>query len=88
MDESAGHTLRMAAQHNVHTFAAHRLVGFSPFSPVPPEGHRNDVRHGAGKHFPGFEFFLLPSRVHARSSASNANRSALAIIKNKEKGAK
>jgi len=26
------------------------------------------------KHFSGFEFFLLPNRVHARPSASNANR--------------
>ena len=26
------------------------------------------------KHFSGFEFILLPSRVHAHPSASNANR--------------
>jgi hypothetical protein len=26
------------------------------------------------KHFSGFEFFLLPSIVHARSHAGNANR--------------
>jgi hypothetical protein len=26
------------------------------------------------KHFSGFEFSLLPNRVHARPSASNANR--------------
>jgi hypothetical protein len=25
------------------------------------------------KHFSGFKFFLLPSRVHARSFAGNAN---------------
>jgi hypothetical protein len=28
-------------------------------------------------HFSGFEFFLLPSRVHGRPSASNANRWAV-----------
>jgi len=32
------------------------------------------VRQGAGKHFPRFEFSLPPSRVHSRPSASNANR--------------
>jgi hypothetical protein len=29
---------------------------------------------GILKHFPGFEFFLLPNIVHARPSARNANR--------------
>ena len=29
---------------------------------------------GIFEHFSGFEFFLLPSRVHARPTASNANR--------------
>ncbi len=29
--------------------------------------------------FSGFEFFLLPNRVHARPSASNANRWTLSI---------
>jgi len=29
---------------------------------------------GIFKHFPGFEFILLPSRVHARPPAGNANR--------------
>jgi hypothetical protein len=29
--------------------------------------------------FSGFEFFLLPSRVHARPAAANANRWVLAI---------
>jgi hypothetical protein len=24
------------------------------------------LRHGAGKHFSGFGFFLLPNRIHAR----------------------
>ena len=28
------------------------------------------------EHFSGFEFFLLPNRVHARPLAANANRSA------------
>jgi hypothetical protein len=31
---------------------------------------------GIFKHFSGFEFFLLPSRIHARPHAGNANRSA------------
>ncbi len=31
------------------------------------------------KHFSGFEFFLLPSIVHARPPASNANRCALCV---------
>jgi len=35
------------------------------------------------EHFPGFEFFLLPSRVHAHPSASNANRWA-AVMEEKE----
>jgi hypothetical protein len=26
------------------------------------------------EHFSGFEFFLLPSRIHARPPADNANR--------------
>jgi len=29
---------------------------------------------GIFKHFSGFEFFLLPSRVHARPAAANAIR--------------
>jgi mannose-6-phosphate isomerase-like protein (cupin superfamily) len=29
---------------------------------------------GIFKHFPGFEFFLLPNRIHARPHAGNANR--------------
>ncbi len=29
---------------------------------------------GIFEHFSGFEFFLLPSRVHTRPSASNASR--------------
>jgi hypothetical protein len=28
------------------------------------------------KHFSGFEFFLLPNRIHAHPHAGNANRSA------------
>jgi hypothetical protein len=31
---------------------------------------------GIFKHFSGFGFFLLPSRIHARPHAGNANRSA------------
>ena len=31
-------------------------------------------RHASRKHFSGFEFILLPSTVHARPPASNANR--------------
>jgi len=38
------------------------------------------------KHFSDFEFFLLPSRVHARPSASNANRWDYAHIKESELG--
>jgi hypothetical protein len=34
-----------------------------------------------GKHVSGFEFSLLPNRVHARPSASNASRWALRLIK-------
>jgi hypothetical protein len=33
---------------------------------------------GIFEHFPRFEFFLLPSIVHARPHAGNANRWALA----------
>jgi len=33
-----------------------------------------------GKHFSGFEFFLLPNRIHARPSASNANRWAAWLV--------
>jgi len=29
---------------------------------------------GIFEHFSGFEFFLLPNRVHARPHAGNANR--------------
>jgi hypothetical protein len=29
---------------------------------------------GIFKHFSGFGFFLLPNRIHAHPSASNANR--------------
>jgi hypothetical protein len=29
---------------------------------------------GIFEHFSGFEFFLLPSRIHARPHAGNANR--------------
>jgi|GEM_PF-5894055 len=32
------------------------------------------LRHASRKHFSGFEFFLLPSRIHARPHAGNANR--------------
>ena len=28
------------------------------------------LRHGAGKHFSGFEFFLLPKRIHAHPTAT------------------
>jgi len=38
---------------------------------------------GIFEHFSGFEFFLLPSRVHARPSASNANRWAYKPTENK-----
>ncbi|MBK7452917.1 MAG: hypothetical protein IPJ46_04105 [Anaerolineales bacterium] len=34
---------------------------------------------GIFEHFSGFEFSLLPSRVHARPSASNANRWAFSV---------
>ena len=33
------------------------------------------------RHFSGFEFSLLPSRVHARPPASNANRWATGIVR-------
>jgi len=36
------------------------------------------------KHFSGFEFFLLPSRVHAHPSASNANRWAASASPEKD----
>ena len=42
------------AQQSVHTFATLRQVGVGAIY----------------KQFPGFEFFLLPSRVHARPTAT------------------
>ena len=32
------------------------------------------LRHGAGKHFSGFEFFLLPNIVNARPTATKSIR--------------
>jgi hypothetical protein len=65
-----------AAQQSVHTFATLRQVGFAAtygeyFSLDSPPGQA------------GFEFILLSNRVHARPSASNANRSAASIPKSK-----
>jgi hypothetical protein len=36
--------------------------------------------HASRKHFSGFEFFLLSSKVHARPAATNANRWAVEIM--------
>ena len=36
------------------------------------------------EHFSGFEFSLLPNRVHARPSASNANRWAARAVNDKK----
>jgi hypothetical protein len=33
-----------------------------------------------GKHFPRFEFFLLPNRIHARQPASDANLWAAILL--------
>jgi hypothetical protein len=40
---------------------------------------------GIFKHFSGFEFFLLPSIVHARPHAGNANRWHAGSVRNKIK---
>jgi hypothetical protein len=40
------------------------------------------------KHFSGFEFFLLPNRIHVRPSASKSNRWALTLIKIDERALK
>jgi len=39
---------------------------------------------GIFEHFSGFEFFLLPNRIHARPSASNANRWAVDWVKTQQ----
>jgi hypothetical protein len=49
--------------------------------------HANTGRCGfcaVYKHFSGFKFFLLPGTVHARPSASNANRWVLAAEGNEK----
>ena len=63
MEEDNKVVRSFAAQQSVHTFATLRQVGFVAIF----------------EHFSGVEFFLLPSRVHARPSASNANRWAAQV---------